>query len=420
MVLNNIITGPISLVDDVYGLLEISPQNNQYDVAYACSNEHGKINIWSKFKPVRYDKVTALSDAEFKGTAEENAQGIYYGVKLVPSNVHFFQHLAETNYEYYAPVPGQNWCRLSDFYRYKHDASCSLHGGGLTDGSLYYNLPNSLTVDIWFEDSTSDLDSQYSIDFSEIVQSALNKDPNQCYPCVMIHDTKYNKYYVRALCNRIRSESSEITYPDGVYTALTDENGAIWSSFSVWNLNLMDMPNIRETTYNVTIFLATDIEAAAEGGTSQVDFISDWLDVTGAITTVNMIGIPGLVEVPIEFKYYSTVTNMNITGASLLIDQSNDGTLTFKYHFPDGNPTEATTYTIRIHMPYSSPTPTNTITFEWTYTPGALNLAPQIPYANLGIIVTGDSISLKGDVYQGSTFVSSWDLPDTPVTRLSL
>lgn len=48
---NNIVTAPVGL-QEVYSLLGVSPKNGVYDVGYLCSNTHGKINMWSRFKPV--------------------------------------------------------------------------------------------------------------------------------------------------------------------------------------------------------------------------------------------------------------------------------------------------------------------------------------------------------------------------------
>ena len=51
---NGKITAPVGLDSDVYPTLGIGPTSDGYELEYACANTHGKINKWSKKKPVRY------------------------------------------------------------------------------------------------------------------------------------------------------------------------------------------------------------------------------------------------------------------------------------------------------------------------------------------------------------------------------
>lgn len=54
-VTNGIIKIPISLVDDIKPLLGVGGLQSN-DLGYICSNQHGKINPWSKYKPVQYEQ----------------------------------------------------------------------------------------------------------------------------------------------------------------------------------------------------------------------------------------------------------------------------------------------------------------------------------------------------------------------------
>lgn len=58
------ISQPINLAADVYKVLGIAPQNGVYDIGYACSNNHGKTNKWSKYKPIHFNKIGILTNAE--------------------------------------------------------------------------------------------------------------------------------------------------------------------------------------------------------------------------------------------------------------------------------------------------------------------------------------------------------------------
>lgn len=54
----------IDIRNDVYKVLGIGPRRNGYDVGYACSNQHGKINPLSKRKPYAFGNVSGYTDAE--------------------------------------------------------------------------------------------------------------------------------------------------------------------------------------------------------------------------------------------------------------------------------------------------------------------------------------------------------------------
>ena len=52
---NGIISAPIGLQPDVYGVLGLVKTGTYYDVGYVCSNEHGRTNKWARYKPVRFN-----------------------------------------------------------------------------------------------------------------------------------------------------------------------------------------------------------------------------------------------------------------------------------------------------------------------------------------------------------------------------
>ena len=67
-----IIKAPVSIAD-VSGVLQAS---GTYDLAPLC--ERSNINIWSRRKPVRFNKISALTDLDFYNS--------YYGFKLNTDN----------------------------------------------------------------------------------------------------------------------------------------------------------------------------------------------------------------------------------------------------------------------------------------------------------------------------------------------
>lgn len=111
---NNIIKAPIGL-QEVYSLLGVAKQGTYYDVGYICSNAHGKINQWSKYKPVRNSKFTELTETDYK-----NAR---YGLQIPNANDNFLIAILN-QYSYLAPRGSiNNECyRLTDFLNYNHNA----------------------------------------------------------------------------------------------------------------------------------------------------------------------------------------------------------------------------------------------------------------------------------------------------------
>lgn len=66
---NGKITAPVNLGGDVYPTLGIGSTSYGYELGYACANTHGKINKWSKKKPVRYANLGLMSDEQFRAAA---------------------------------------------------------------------------------------------------------------------------------------------------------------------------------------------------------------------------------------------------------------------------------------------------------------------------------------------------------------
>lgn len=139
---NGQIKAPISLKDDVYYVLGISPSGAYYDLAEACSSD--KINKWSKYKPmVPYtDKPEPLTEADIQSalcglspatlTYLRSSHDDYY-----PQEIHTKSEILGQVKEWEfvrKPLLGKNnWFRLTDFsnasnpnqYGYNHNAEPS-------------------------------------------------------------------------------------------------------------------------------------------------------------------------------------------------------------------------------------------------------------------------------------------------------
>jgi len=111
---NGVISAPVSLHADVYPVLGVAKAGDYYDVGYICSNVHGKINKWSKRKPIKWNKISELTDTDFK---EAN-----YGIKE-PSGSNDPNIAVEQDYVYVPAVGGDlSPYRINDFEGYYHNA----------------------------------------------------------------------------------------------------------------------------------------------------------------------------------------------------------------------------------------------------------------------------------------------------------
>lgn len=142
---NGIISAPVDLVGDVAAVLGVTT----YDVAYLCSNNHGKINKWAKFKPERLVPGASSSPHQKPDIlALEARKNNNFG--LSPAEVYsgksnFITAVAngsfKSGWDYYAPRPGSDCCRLTDFDGYYHKATSPF---GTLQGNTFI-LSNSTT-----------------------------------------------------------------------------------------------------------------------------------------------------------------------------------------------------------------------------------------------------------------------------------
>lgn len=129
---NNIVTAPVGL-QEVYSLLGVSPKNGVYDVGYLCSNTHGKINMWSRFKPVSILDTYNVdySTAWYKGTLGDC--GIQPRITTLIQDIITWYDDNVEGWEYMPPFGDKGGLvispfRLLDFDGYKHNAMPPISG----------------------------------------------------------------------------------------------------------------------------------------------------------------------------------------------------------------------------------------------------------------------------------------------------
>lgn len=128
---NNIITKPIG-AKEPYTLLDVSKRANGYDVGYICSNQHGQINKWSRYKPVHIANATAVdrNTLWYKGTNND------CGISPISTNSYLqLPNLYDTGAAEwsYSPPWGDRGgtvkspYRLADFDKYDNSATPPIH-----------------------------------------------------------------------------------------------------------------------------------------------------------------------------------------------------------------------------------------------------------------------------------------------------
>lgn len=117
---NGIIKEPIN-VKDPYYCMGIGSYNGGFDVGYACSNNHGMINPWSKYKPVRFN-LANTDGSENWWKAQDGNCG--FKIKQTPSyqDIPLLMDGVMNGWSYEAPIQGSNWLRLTDFSEYNKNA----------------------------------------------------------------------------------------------------------------------------------------------------------------------------------------------------------------------------------------------------------------------------------------------------------
>ena len=160
----NKIAAPVAITDP-YNLLGIYPKNGVWDVADIVALERpllqggrpGRINKWSRHKPVRYPQAAPLSENypqqsggvttyvdQWEGSETDKNQVIRYGLKATIPHGTNIVAIHDTSFDYVAyPHPGTDFCRLSDFDGY--DAIAPIAGAT----GKYYKLEGYLFPDTY-------------------------------------------------------------------------------------------------------------------------------------------------------------------------------------------------------------------------------------------------------------------------------
>lgn len=114
---NGKITAPVGIDADIAPVLGVG----SYDLGYLCSNAHGKINPWARYKPVRYESLAP-------GENEKWWQGWDGNCGIMPKRISSYMDSVNwangsmNGWEYTPPTGGKFPFRALDFDGYNHKA----------------------------------------------------------------------------------------------------------------------------------------------------------------------------------------------------------------------------------------------------------------------------------------------------------
>lgn len=194
---NGKITAPIS-ASDPYMVMGVGQYNGVYDVAYICGNTHGKINPFSKYKPVKFDGVNPQESNSFwyrsKNELFKNGAqpcGIKMRVLNLIVNDENYIYNIRNEYtwkdKYVPPVKNEDWSRLIDFEKYNHNETSPFECS-FPQGDIWYVTENtnedSKYLTSYFNCNVATNANQSVITVADISR-AFRKFPPSDKPCIL-------------------------------------------------------------------------------------------------------------------------------------------------------------------------------------------------------------------------------------------
>lgn len=335
------------------------------DVGLLCTSPN--INKWAKFKPIEYPKNSPLLESEFKGTSEQNADDIYYGLKVPKSapSTTLTEDLAEMHeatFEYVGRPTG--WRRLSDFDGYSAQAEPNPYASFNADSLVgYYDDSDFETggltgITVRYYDNNI-----RGVDFSTMLQDAnvtMNEVLTKTFPCILVTDKTGKTYFTALFCNDdTGTKGPRPLLKDGVYAGANQYYvkfaKEVYSSTAgqfvgpPWTSIQNDM--------TATIILVKSASASTPllvtgGGNFGTHWI--YLDTLGHVSTGRPIVVPGGVGKKLSLRRYNSAPiAFAPTKVTMGISGNNPQFIVGFADEYDGNTTE--TVTVEVTILLSSP-----------------------------------------------------------------
>ena len=342
---NGKIFGPVSFEADIFPVLNI-PVNGATSAQDAFISDN--INPASKIKPIRGYGFEALTTAQFAGTAADNNQGIFYGLK-VGDVFGYIKNLHDCTFEYQKVRPGVDWLRGTDFDGY--DQAAKFNPQGTLPALAHFDKTGADALSVHIDYSTS---NKTGVDINDIIKvgnASVTATLGQSYPCILISDLARTKNWARALKrvqgNDYNTLQVQGAWQQGWYAEINEYSysGASSSPESFFK---------SEATRLVTVFFLNDISSTALG----VD-IRKWVDVTSLAVSIQGFACPAASAKQIQFKRSATAG----IKYSWMMLAGNRATVSWEWVDPDPNITYK--YTITILNPNGSVVTSASGTRKW-------------------------------------------------------
>lgn len=199
---NGKITAPIS-ASDPYMVMGVGQYNGVYDVGYICGNTHGKIKKYAKYKPVKVNTQIDITDTQ--------RNGVRWGLTIPLRQM--ADIIKSSPWVYNPPVPGTDWCRLTDFIGYNHNAiapiKINMPTELKTNGSNLENYLFTPTIGINTGAGVA-WDSATCLSVQNVFDGYMNY-----YPTVILYYAAGERYYVKSANKTLQEyiNSNQLTIP---------------------------------------------------------------------------------------------------------------------------------------------------------------------------------------------------------------
>ena len=208
---NGIITAPIA-DKDPYTCMGVGKYNGWYDIGYICSNNHGKINMWSRFKPVRWRSV----DINMTNPEWWKAEDGRCGIDLADARISTYTQVPskmtadKLNGWKYLPPNGNIFpFRLLDFNKYMHFAFPPVGSFNVPEIAPY---GGNLVASMGLSMITTEKDEPGSISLEDIRDNSTEEIHNlgEYHLGIYITDTSGNK--VGRVIGGIGANNLQVSY----------------------------------------------------------------------------------------------------------------------------------------------------------------------------------------------------------------
>lgn len=285
--------------------------------AYTYSSNPGfysfstdKINKWSKCKPIRYNKVADLTDAERQGATYDQNEGYWYGVKISTPTTDY-STIHDVDFDYHRPRGGEynEPYRLTDFCGYDHKAMANLYGVLLANSIISDEKIESivdLTID-YAGNNTTGLDVLSSI-VKVAAAGSIESAFSAVYAIVMID------HWASALA--ISDGSTTIEGTREIKPIYSDGAWHTRFSFRAYDLRELISGGLSTGEHTLSVFLVW--------GDHMLDKTGAWQDVSGgklydgrAFAMPNVTGLTVIVKEAVPTAPKATAGTLSATTTAL-------------------------------------------------------------------------------------------------------